>query len=107
MSKEDNKGLNKVGEINIPGLSKDKNEALSKVISDIERDFGKGAIMMLGADANQEVESIPTGSIGLDRALGVGGVPKGRIIEIYGPESSGKKTISLQIAAESQKMVDK
>ena len=59
--------------------------------------------MMLGADASQEVEAIPTGSIGLDRALGIGGVPKGRIIEIYGPESSGKTTISLQIAAESQK----
>ena len=103
MSKEDNKGLNKGGEINIPGLSKDKNEALSKVISDIERDFGKGSIMILGADVNQEVESIPTGSIGLDRALGVGGVPKGRIIEIYGSESSGKTTIALQIAAEAQK----
>ena len=59
--------------------------------------------MMLGADASQEVEAIPTGSIGLDRALGIGGVPKGRIIEIYGPESSGKTTISLQIAAEAQK----
>ena len=58
--------------------------------------------MMLGADASQEVEAIPTGSIGLDRALGIGGVPKGRIIEIYGPESSGKTTISLQIAAEVQ-----
>ncbi|MDU5544234.1 MAG: recombinase RecA [Clostridium perfringens] len=87
----------------MPGLSKEKNEAVAKAISDIEKTFGKGSIMMLGADASQEVEAIPTGSIGLDRALGIGGVPKGRIIEIYGPESSGKTTISLQIAAESQK----
>ncbi|MDB2104617.1 MAG: recombinase RecA [Clostridium perfringens] len=87
----------------MPGLSKEKNDAVAKAISDIEKTFGKGSIMMLGADASQEVEAIPTGSIGLDRALGIGGVPKGRIIEIYGPESSGKTTISLQIAAEAQK----
>lgn len=103
MSKEDKKELNKIEGINIPGLSKEKNDAVAKAISDIEKTFGKGSIMMLGADASQEVEAIPTGSIGLDRALGIGGVPKGRIIEIYGPESSGKTTISLQIAAESQK----
>ena len=94
---------NKIEGINIPGLSKEKNDAVAKAISDIEKTFGKGSIMMLGADASQEVEAIPTGSIGLDRALGIGGVPKGRIIEIYGPESSGKTTISLQIAAEAQK----
>ncbi|MDU7069812.1 MAG: recombinase RecA, partial [Clostridium perfringens] len=87
----------------MPGLSKEKNDAVAKAISDIEKTFGKGSIMMLGADASQEVEAIPTGSIGLDRALGIGGVPKGRIIEIYGPESSGKTTMSLQIAAEAQK----
>lgn len=103
MSKEDKKELKKIEGLNIPGLSKEKNEAVAKAISDIEKTFGKGSIMMLGADASQEVEAIPTGSIGLDRALGIGGVPKGRIIEIYGPESSGKTTISLQIAAESQK----
>lgn len=103
MVKEDKKELNKIEGINIPGLSKEKNDAVAKAISDIEKTFGKGSIMMLGADASQEVEAIPTGSIGLDRALGIGGVPKGRIIEIYGPESSGKTTISLQIAAEVQK----
>ena len=90
-------------EINISTLSEEKNAALAKAIADIEKDFGRGAIMMLGADSKQDVEVIPTGSLGLDIALGVGGVPKGRIIEIYGPESSGKTTISLQIAAESQK----
>lgn len=103
MVKEDKKELKKTEGINIEGLSKEKNEAIAKAISDIEKNFGKGSIMMLGADASQEVEAIPTGSIGLDRALGIGGVPKGRIIEIYGPESSGKTTISLQIAAEAQK----
>lgn len=103
MAKENKKELNKTEGINIPGLSKEKNDAVAKAISDIEKTFGKGSIMMLGADASQEVEAIPTGSIGLDRALGIGGVPKGRIIEIYGPESSGKTTISLQIAAEAQK----
>jgi recombination protein RecA len=103
MAKENKKELNKIEGINIPGLSKEKNDAVAKAISDIEKTFGKGSIMMLGADASQEVEAIPTGSIGLDRALGIGGVPKGRIIEIYGPESSGKTTMSLQIAAEAQK----
>lgn len=103
MAKENKKELNKIEGINIPGLSKEKNDAVAKAMSDIEKTFGKGSIMMLGADASQEVEAIPTGSIGLDRALGIGGVPKGRIIEIYGPESSGKTTISLQIAAEAQK----
>lgn len=103
MVKEDKKELKKIEGINIEGLSKEKNEAIAKAIENIEKNFGKGSIMMLGADASQEVEAIPTGSIGLDRALGIGGVPKGRIIEIYGPESSGKTTISLQIAAEAQK----
>lgn len=103
MAKEDKKELKKTEGINIEGLSKEKNEAIAKAIENIEKNFGKGSIMMLGADVSQEVEVIPTGSIGLDRALGIGGVPKGRIIEIYGPESSGKTTISLQIAAEAQK----
>ena len=103
MVKEDKKELKKIEGINIEGFSKEKNEAIAKAIENIEKNFGKGSIMMLGADASQEVEAIPTGSIGLDRALGIGGVPKGRIIEIYGPESSGKTTISLQIAAEAQK----
>ena len=90
-------------EINIPTIDQEKNIALIKAIQDIEKNYGKGSIMLLGTDKSQEVEAISTGSIGLDLALGVGGVPKGRIIEIYGPESSGKTTLSLQIATESQK----
>lgn len=90
-------------EINIPTIDQEKNVALTKAIQEIEKNYGKGSIMLLGADNSQEVEAISTGSIGLDLALGVGGVPRGRIIEIYGPESSGKTTLSLQIAAEAQK----
>ena len=72
-------------------------------MADIEKAFGKGAVMLLGAKSNEEVEVISTGSIGLDLALGIGGVPRGRVIEIYGPESSGKTTLALHIAAEAQK----
>ena len=90
-------------EIIIPTIDKEKNEALSIVLKDIEKTYGKGAVMVLGNKATEDIEVISTGSIGLDLALGVGGVPRGRIIEIYGPESSGKTTISLQIAAEAQK----
>lgn len=90
-------------EIIIPTIDKEKNEALSKALKDIEKTYGKGAVMVLGNKATEDMEVISTGSIGLDLALGVGGVPRGRIIEIYGPESSGKTTISLQIAAEAQK----
>lgn len=90
-------------EIIIPTIDKEKNEALSKALKDIEKTYGKGAVMVLGNKVTEDIEVISTGSIGLDLALGVGGVPRGRIIEIYGPESSGKTTISLQIAAEAQK----
>ena len=81
----------------------DKKKALDTAIAQIERDFGKGSIMRLGENTNVVVEAIPTGSLALDIALGIGGVPKGRIIEIYGPESSGKTTLALHIVAEAQK----
>lgn len=81
----------------------DKTKALDSALSQIERSFGKGSIMRLGSNNIVEIESISTGSIGLDIALGIGGLPKGRIIEIYGPESSGKTTLALHCAAEAQK----
>ncbi|MGQ3032138.1 MAG: ATPase domain-containing protein, partial [Ferrovibrionaceae bacterium] len=81
----------------------DKTKALDAALSQIERAFGKGAIMKLGARTALEIESISTGSLGLDIALGIGGLPKGRIVEIYGPESSGKTTLTLHVVAEAQK----
>ena len=81
----------------------DKDKALEQVMADIEKQFGKGPIMKLGDDAHMEIEITPSGSLALDVALGVGGFPKGRIIEVYGPESSGKTTIALQAIAEVQK----
>ncbi|MGL6182631.1 MAG: recombinase RecA, partial [Aestuariivirga sp.] len=83
--------------------SMDKNKALDAALSQIERAFGKGSIMKLGANSALEIESISTGSLGLDIALGIGGLPRGRVIEIYGPESSGKTTLALQTIAEAQK----
>ncbi len=82
---------------------KDKDKALEAVLADIEKQFGKGAIMKLGAQEHTEIDVTPSGSLALDIALGVGGFPKGRIIEIYGPESSGKTTFALQAIAEVQK----
>ena len=81
----------------------DKKKALETCMAQIERAYGKGSIMRLGENTGIVVESIPTGSLSLDIALGIGGVPKGRIIEIYGPESSGKTTLALHIVAEAQK----
>jgi recombination protein RecA len=81
----------------------DKTKALESALSQIERTFGKGSIMKLGQKNLESIEVIPTGSLGLDLALGVGGIPKGRVIEIYGPESSGKTTLTLHIIAECQK----
>jgi recombination protein RecA len=80
-----------------------KNKALDAALAQIERAFGKGSIMKLGQREAVEIESISTGSLGLDIALGIGGLPKGRIVEIYGPESSGKTTLALHVIAESQK----
>ncbi|MGB8314428.1 MAG: ATPase domain-containing protein, partial [Aestuariivirga sp.] len=87
----------------VENTSMDKNKALEAALSQIERAFGKGSIMKLGANAAVEIEAISTGSLGLDIALGIGGLPRGRVIEIYGPESSGKTTLALQTIAESQK----
>lgn len=84
-------------------MVKEKDKALAQVLADIEKQFGKGAIMKLGEHENIEIDVVSSGSISLDIALGVGGYPKGRIIEIYGPESSGKTTFALQAIAEVQK----
>jgi recombination protein RecA len=84
-------------------VSEDRNKALKLAIEKIEKDFGKGAIMRLGDKPSVSVETIPTGALALDVALGVGGIPRGRIIEVYGPESSGKTTLAQHIVAECQK----
>jgi recombination protein RecA len=84
--------------------SMDKNKALESAVSQIERAFGKGSIMRLGAGQQvADIEAISTGSLGLDIALGIGGLPRGRVVEIYGPESSGKTTLALHVVAEAQK----
>jgi len=85
-------------------INKDKLKALEITIGKIEKDFGKGTIMKLGDQAVQDVRSISTGSIGLDMALGIGGIPRGRVTEIYGPEASGKTTLAIQVIAEAQKV---
>ncbi len=81
-----------------------KEDALSEALLQIEKQYGKGSIMKLGDNANQKIDVIPTGCLTLDLALGIGGVPRGRVVEIYGPESSGKTTVSLHMIAEAQKM---
>ena len=87
------------------GIDVNRERAIDLAVSQIEKQFGKGAIMKLGEDAlaHQDIQVLPTGSLGLDLALGVGGVPRGRVIEIYGPESSGKTTLALHLIAEAQK----
>ena len=87
-----------------PTPATDKKKALQTALSQIEKNFGKGTVMRLGDRPEMNVDAVPTGSLALDAALGIGGVPKGRIIEIYGPESSGKTTLALHILAEAQKM---
>jgi recombination protein RecA len=88
----------------VEGSSMDKTKALSAALSQIERQFGKGSVMKLGKnDRSMDIETISSGSLGLDIALGVGGLPKGRVVEIYGPESSGKTTLALHTVAEAQK----
>ena len=94
----------KTGAYEAPTPASDKKKALDTAIAQIEKTFGKGAVMRLGDKPEMNVEAIPTGSLALDAALGIGGVPKGRIIEIYGPESSGKTTLALHILAQAQKM---
>src|SRR5215207_1578332 len=81
----------------------DKSKAIDAAVSQIERQFGRGAIMRMGDEERQSVACIPTGALALDLALGVGGVPRGRVVEIFGPESSGKTTLALHIIAEAQK----
>ena len=85
-------------------MTNEKKKALDQAILQIEKEFGKGSIMKLGDDNFEDVDVIPTGSVGLNAALGVGGYPRGRIIEIYGPESSGKTTLAIHAIAEAQKM---
>ena len=86
------------------GPAADKKQALETALAQIEKQFGKGAVMKLGANVAMQVDAIPTGSLGLDLALGIGGVPRGRIVEVFGPESSGKTTLALHILAEAQKL---
>ena len=85
-------------------MSDNKQKALEAALSQIEKSFGKGSIMKLGEQEGIEIPSISTGSLGLDIALGIGGLPRGRIVEIYGPESSGKTTLTLHVIAEAQKV---
>ncbi|MBL4727957.1 MAG: recombinase RecA, partial [Gammaproteobacteria bacterium] len=82
---------------------KDKDKALTAALTQIERQFGKGSMMRLGDTDREPIPAISTGSLGLDIALGIGGLPRGRVVEIYGPESSGKTTLTLQVIAEAQK----
>ena len=87
----------------VEGKGVDKQKALQTALSQIERNFGKGSVMRLGDNQAMDIEAVSTGSLGLDIALGIGGLPKGRIIEVYGPESSGKTTLALHCVAEAQK----
>ena len=89
--------------LTIPATKEEREKALKNAIAQIEKQYGAGAVMRLGQNTVQNVQAISTGSLSLDMALGIGGVPRGRIVEIYGPESSGKTTVALQIIAEAQK----
>jgi len=102
MAKQDLKKKN-IGVV-IPATKEERQKALKNAIAQIEKQYGAGAVMRLGQNTVQNVQSISTGSLTLDMALGIGGVPRGRIVEIYGPESSGKTTVALQIIAEAQKL---
>jgi len=84
-------------------VNKEKLKALQLTMDKLEKTYGKGAVMKLGDEVTEQIEFIPSGSIGLDLALGIGGYPKGRIVEIYGPESSGKTTLAIHAIAEAQK----
>lgn len=90
--------------LEIPKSNEEKQKALESAIAQIEKAYGKGAVMKLGQTKALDIEAIPTGSMTLDMALGIGGVPRGRVVEIYGPESSGKTTVALHIIAETQKL---
>ena len=98
MKNEDSK------KIDTSALGSQRGKAIEMAIAQIEKQFGKGSIMKLGEKQKVDIDVIPTGALSLDIALGVGGIPKGRIIEIYGPESSGKTTLAIHILTEAQKM---
>jgi recombination protein RecA len=85
-------------------MEENKSKALQAALAQIEKQFGKGSIMRMDSQAAPDVQVVSTGSLGLDIALGVGGLPRGRVVEVYGPESSGKTTLTLQVVAEVQKM---
>ena len=104
MAVDKKKGADVKKRVEVASSSDEKQKALETVIAQIERQKGKGAVMKLGQTTTYKVDSIPTGSIALDMALGIGGVPRGRIVEIFGPESSGKTTVSLEILAQAQKL---
>src|ERR1700693_1100603 len=82
----------------------DRAKALDAALSQIEKQFGKGSIMRMGENLHMNIETIPTGALSLDLALGIGGLPRGRIVELYGPESSGKSTLAMHVVAEAQRM---
>lgn len=104
MAEKKKADIGKKDSVTKPQNAEEKQKALQAAIQHIEKQYGAGAVMRLGQAADYQVDAVPTGSMTLDMALGIGGVPKGRIIEIFGPESSGKTTVALQIVAESQKM---
>lgn len=104
MTKEENLFEEKKETDGKPAINSDKLKALRAAMDKIEKNYGKGSIMKLGDESLENIDVIPTGSIGLDAALGVGGYPRGRIVEIYGPESSGKTTLAIHAIAEAQKM---
>ncbi|HSS12203.1 MAG TPA: DNA recombination/repair protein RecA, partial [Acidimicrobiales bacterium] len=81
----------------------ERDKALDVALSQIEKQFGKGSIMRMGENAHMQIEAIPTGALSLDLALGIGGLPRGRVVEIYGPESSGKSTLAMHVVAEAQR----
>ena len=91
-------------EEDVEKVRQEKLKALEATLGNIEKSFGKGSIMRLGDNKQEKIDSISTGSIGLDYALGIGGMPRGRIIEVFGPESSGKTTLALHVIAEAQKL---
>ena len=98
------KVVRKIAEKNVPDAGTDRQRALEMALGQVERAFGKGAIMRMGDGTRTQIEAIPTGSLSLDMALGIGGLPRGRITEIYGPESGGKTTLALHCVAEAQKL---
>ena len=85
-------------------MDENRKKALAAALGQIEKQFGKGAVMRLGDGVSRDMDVVSSGSIGLDVALGIGGLPRGRVVEIYGPEASGKTTLTLQVVAEAQKL---